>query len=217
MRALLPSSGWHLHSHPKLCGLHPCMFSIHTFSRDMHAGQHGWSADRGMQLQVVAATSRPNAIDPALRRMGRLDSEVAISLPTPEVCPCPYSPGPADAAPCLALDQHRIVLTEGVHVQERVAIVRLHSKGLPLGADVELDSIAGACHGYSGADLAAVCREAAMCAISEAVQHEYDWVAQPMLPGKGFGEVPHVLSRLRHLFTKAYCAAAASVCLDATS
>ncbi|CAK0784245.1 hypothetical protein CVIRNUC_007449 [Coccomyxa viridis] len=110
----------------------------------------------GVHLRVVAATSRPNAVDPALRRMGRLDSEVAISLPTPE---------------------------------EREAIVRLHSKGLPLGADVELDSVARVCHGYSGADLAAVCREAAMCAISEAVQQRSDWAAQSMLPGKSIAEM----------------------------
>ena len=40
---------------------------------------------QGCHLRVIAATSRPNAIDPALRRMGRLDSEVAVNLPTPEV------------------------------------------------------------------------------------------------------------------------------------
>ncbi len=40
----------------------------------------------GYHLRVIAATSRPNAIDPALRRVGRLDSEVAVNLPTPEVC-----------------------------------------------------------------------------------------------------------------------------------
>ena len=79
------------------------------------------------------------------------------------------------------------MLTDEVHVQERVAIVRLHSKGLPLGADVELDSVARVCHGYSGADLAAVCREAAMCAINEAVQQKSDWTTQSMLPGKSIG------------------------------
>ena len=159
-----------------------------------------------MHLRVVAATSRPNAVDPALRRMGRLDSEVAISLPTPEVRPAFSPPGPANAPACLALDQHRVVLTGDVHVQERVAIVSLHSKGLPLGADVELDSVARVCHGYSGADLAAVCREAAMCAISEAVQQRSDWAAQAMLPSKSIGEVPHHLSRVRPLLTKACCA-----------
>ena len=105
------------------------------------------------------------------------------------------------------------MLTEDVHLQERVAIVRLHSKGLPLGADVDLDSMARVCHGYSGADLAAVCREAAMCAIEQAVQQTPDWAGQAMLPGKSIGEVPHDLSRVRHLLTKAYCAGAALVCL----
>ena len=82
------------------------------------------------------------------------------------------------------------MLTEDVHLQERVAIIRLHSKCLPLGADVELDSIARVCHGYSGADLAAVCREAAMCAINGAVQQKSDWAAQSMLPGRSIGDVP---------------------------
>jgi SpoVK/Ycf46/Vps4 family AAA+-type ATPase len=41
------------------------------------------AAGRGQQgrLVVVAATNRPNALDPALRRPGRLDREVAISVP----------------------------------------------------------------------------------------------------------------------------------------
>ena len=51
-------------------------------------------------------------------------------------------------------------------VQEREAILRLHSASLPLSADVSLPSLAAACHGYSGADLAAVCREAAVRALS---------------------------------------------------
>ncbi|CAL5229922.1 g13347 [Coccomyxa viridis] len=98
-------------------------------------------AGPGYHLRVIAATSRPTAIDPALRRVGRLDSEVAVNLPTPE---------------------------------EREDILRLHARGLPLGPDVDLASMAKSCHGYSGADLAAVCREAAMRAISKAVQHASD-------------------------------------------
>ena len=51
--------------------------------------------------------------------------------------------------------------------QERTAILKLHAGSLPLADDVELPQLAVACHGYSGADLAALCREAAMIALSE--------------------------------------------------
>ena len=52
--------------------------------------------------------------------------------------------------------------------QEREAILRLHAGLLPLADDVALPALAAACHGYSGADLAALCREAAMSALSDA-------------------------------------------------
>lgn len=51
--------------------------------------------------------------------------------------------------------------------QERTAILQLHAGSLPLADDVALSDLAVACHGYSGADLAALCREAAMIALSE--------------------------------------------------
>lgn len=45
---------------------------------------------------------------------------------------------------------------------------RLHCQGLQLGADVDLSALAASCFGYSGADLAALAREAAMHALSAA-------------------------------------------------
>ena len=73
---------------------------------------------------------------------------------------------------------------EGLCAQERVDILRLHARGLPLGPNVALDTVAKGCHGYSGADLAAVCREAAMCAISETVQQRLpDAKAGLLTPG----------------------------------
>ncbi|KAK9812818.1 hypothetical protein WJX72_004297 [[Myrmecia] bisecta] len=95
-------------------------------------GAGGRRASAG-HLSVVAATNRPNAIDPALRRPGRLDREVAISVP---------------------------------NLQDRAAILQLHARALPLGGNVDLAGLAAACHGYSGADLAALCREAAMHAMA---------------------------------------------------
>lgn len=99
------------------------------------------------RVAVVAATNRPNAVDPALRRPGRLDREVLVPVP--------------DAS-------------------ARVDILRLHARGLRLagdggggggGADGDLlAAVARGCHGYSGADLAALAREAAMCALSDAAK-----------------------------------------------
>ena len=83
-------------------------------------------------VPVVATTSRPNAIDPALRRPGRFDREVELSLP---------------------------------NAMERAEILKLHAKSIPLADDVALDIVAFDSKGYSGADIAALCREAAMRAI----------------------------------------------------
>jgi transitional endoplasmic reticulum ATPase len=78
---------------------------------------------------VIAATNLPNALDPALRRPGRFDREIAISIPDRD---------------------------------GRKEILEVHSRGMPLAADVDLDHIASITHGFVGADLEALCREAAM-------------------------------------------------------
>ncbi len=78
---------------------------------------------------VIAATNLPNALDPALRRPGRFDREIAISIPDRD---------------------------------GRREILEIHSRGMPLAADVELAHLASITHGFVGADLMALCREAAM-------------------------------------------------------
>jgi transitional endoplasmic reticulum ATPase len=78
---------------------------------------------------VIAATNIPNALDPALRRPGRFDREIAIPIP----------------------DRHG-----------RKDILEIHSRGMPLAEDVDMDHIAEITHGFVGADLEALCREAAM-------------------------------------------------------
>ncbi|CAF3920087.1 unnamed protein product [Rotaria sp. Silwood1] len=83
---------------------------------------------------VMAATNRPNSIDPALRRSGRFDREVDISIP--------------DAV-------------------GRLEILRIHTKNMKLGEDVDLVQIANETHGYVGADLASLCSEAALQQIRE--------------------------------------------------
>jgi len=78
---------------------------------------------------VIAATNIPNALDPALRRPGRFDREIAIPIP----------------------DRHG-----------RLDILEIHSRGMPLAEDVDLGHLAEITHGFVGADLEALCREAAM-------------------------------------------------------
>ncbi|KAJ3604366.1 hypothetical protein NHX12_029107 [Muraenolepis orangiensis] len=81
---------------------------------------------------VMAATNRPNSIDPALRRFGRFDREVDIGIPD--------STG-------------------------RLEILQIHTKNMKLADDVDLEQVANETHGHVGADLAALCSEAALQAI----------------------------------------------------
>ncbi len=81
---------------------------------------------------VLAATNRPDSIDPALRRPGRFDREIEIGVPDRK---------------------------------GRKEILQIHTRGMPLTDDVDLDRIAGITHGFVGADLSAVGREAAMHAL----------------------------------------------------
>ncbi|KAJ2553577.1 AAA ATPase cdc48 [Coemansia sp. RSA 1933] len=78
---------------------------------------------------VMAATNRPNSIDPALRRFGRFDREIDIGIPDPI---------------------------------GRLEILRIHTKNMRLADDVDLEKIASDTHGFVGADVAALCSEAAM-------------------------------------------------------
>uniref|UniRef100_G1KTE0 Transitional endoplasmic reticulum ATPase n=2 Tax=Anolis carolinensis TaxID=28377 RepID=G1KTE0_ANOCA len=81
---------------------------------------------------VMAATNRPNSIDPALRRFGRFDREIDIGIPD--------SVG-------------------------RLEILQIHTKNMKLADDVDLERVANETHGHVGADLAALCSEAALQAI----------------------------------------------------
>lgn len=82
---------------------------------------------------VIAATNRPNAIDPALRRPGRFDREIEIKVP----------------------NKHG-----------RLEILQIHTRNMPLATEVEdqvdLDRLASVTHGFVGADLEGLCKEAAM-------------------------------------------------------
>ncbi len=87
---------------------------------------------RRARIIVIAATNLPQVLDPALRRPGRFDREIAISIP---------------GRP------------------ERREILDVHSRGMPLADPVVLDDLAERTHGFVGADLEALCREAAMASL----------------------------------------------------
>jgi len=78
---------------------------------------------------VIAATNRPNALDPALRRPGRFDREIEIRIPDKK---------------------------------GRYEILLIHTRNMPLAEDVNLEKISAISHGYVGADLEYLCKEAAM-------------------------------------------------------
>jgi len=80
---------------------------------------------------VLAATNRPDVLDPALLRPGRFDRHVTLDLP----------------------DR-----------RDRVAILKVHTRRVPLAANVDLDTIAAGTPGFSGADLRNLVNEAAMLA-----------------------------------------------------
>ncbi len=81
---------------------------------------------------VIGATNIPNTIDPALRRPGRFDRELSVSIPDKK---------------------------------GRLEIIVIHTRGMPLAADVSLEKLAEITHGFVGADLEALAREAAMTAL----------------------------------------------------
>ena len=81
---------------------------------------------------VIAATNRPDIVDPAILRPGRFDRMI-------------YVPAPDEKA--------------------RYQIFKIHVAKIPLAKDVDLKELARMTRGYSGADIKAICREAAMIAI----------------------------------------------------
>jgi len=81
------------------------------------------------KVVVIGATNRPNALDPALRRPGRFDREMEISVP----------------------DKNG-----------RLSILKIHTRNMPLTKEVKLEDIAAKTHGFVGADINALAKEAAM-------------------------------------------------------
>jgi transitional endoplasmic reticulum ATPase len=81
------------------------------------------------KVVVIAATNRPDSIDPALRRPGRFDREIEIGIPDDE---------------------------------GRFDILSIHTRGMPIDDKVNLKQISKTTHGFVGADLEVLAKEAAM-------------------------------------------------------
>ena len=81
------------------------------------------------KVVVIAATNRPDSIDPALRRPGRFDREIEIGIPDDE---------------------------------GRNDILSIHTRGMPIDEKVDLKQISKITHGFVGADLEFLSKEAAM-------------------------------------------------------
>jgi len=81
------------------------------------------------KVVVIAATNRPDSIDPALRRPGRFDREIEIGVPD---------------------------------VEGRQDILGIHTRGMPIDGKVDLGQISKITHGFVGADLEVLSKEAAM-------------------------------------------------------
>jgi len=112
-------------------------------------------------LVVIGITNIPNTLDPALRRPGRFDREISIPIP----------------------DKNG-----------RRKILEIHTRGIPLAKDpsagsgqvVDLDKLAEITHGFVGADLEALCREAAMSALREImpeIEFEKEYIPYKKLLG----------------------------------
>ena len=96
----------------------------------MLAEMDGFETTEG--IVILAATNRPDILDPALLRPGRFDRQIVVPLP---------------------------------EFEERLAILKVHSRDKRMGADVDLDTMAKATPGMSGADLANLVNEAALFAV----------------------------------------------------
>ncbi len=87
--------------------------------------------DQNNSAIIIAATNRPDVLDPALLRPGRFDRQIVVDRPD---------------------------------IKGRVGIFAVHTKKLPISDDVDLEVLAKGTPGFSGADIANICNEAALFA-----------------------------------------------------
>ena len=110
--------------------------------------------DQSSTVIVMAATNRPDVLDPALLRPGRFDRQVTVDLPDRE---------------------------------GRLSILKIHTRGKPLDEKVNLNAIAAATVGFSGADLANLANEAALTAARRArkriIQADFSFAFERIILG----------------------------------
>jgi len=124
--------------------------------------------ERG-QVVVIGATNRPDAVDEALRRPGRFDREIYIGMPDK---------------------------------QARKEILNVHLRNVPQCGEeeiskkicsqedkIDLDEIAEMTNGYTGADIAALVKEAAMMRLREAIDNKEIDPEQPTIPPEKLGKI----------------------------
>ncbi|MDO5537004.1 MAG: ATP-dependent zinc metalloprotease FtsH [Desulfovibrionaceae bacterium] len=113
----------------------------------------GFEANEGVIL--IAATNRPDVLDPALLRPGRFDRQVVVSTPDRS---------------------------------GRTRILQVHTKKIPLGKDVDLDTISSGTPGFSGADLENLVNEAALQAARSnkevVTMREFEFAKDKILMGR---------------------------------
>ncbi len=102
------------------------------------------------KIIVIAATNRPDALDPALRRGGRFDREIEIGVP---------------------------------NKTGRLEILKIHTRNMPLAKDVTLKELADVTHGFVGADLEGLCKEAAMSVLRR-VLPRFNLKDEERIPGE---------------------------------
>ena len=112
----------------------------------------GFDANEGVIL--IAATNRPDVLDPALLRPGRFDRRVVVNRPD---------------------------------VRGRAGILRVHTKKVPLAADVDLHVLARGTPGFSGADLANMVNEGALFAARQSrkvvTMHDFELAKDKVMMG----------------------------------
>ena len=110
--------------------------------------------ETNQEVIVMAATNRPDVLDPALLRPGRFDRQVTVGLPDK---------------------------------RGRVAILGIHTRGLPINPSIDLEHIAKSTTGFSGADLSNLVNEAALTAArrnrKEILQADFDEALDKILLG----------------------------------
>ena len=112
----------------------------------------GFAPNQG--IVVIAATNRPDILDPALLRPGRFDRQVTVGAPD---------------------------------VKGREQILRIHTRKVAVGVEVDLRQVARGTPGFSGAELANLVNEAALYAVRSGRQmvtdHDFDQARDKVLMG----------------------------------